>query len=103
MQRRIPYLPGVATASEIIKGISLGYDTLKLFPAENCGGLKTVKALSAAFPQIRFVPTGGIGEKNIRDYLAFEKVFACGGSWMMKGTAQEIEEKVRRAAAIVNL
>ena len=103
MQRRIPYLPGVATASEIIKGISLGYDTLKFFPAENCGGLKTVKALSAAFPQIRFVPTGGIGEKNIRDYLAFEKVFACGGSWMMKGTAQEIEEKARRAAAIVNL
>lgn len=101
LQRRTPYLPGVATATEIIKAISLGYTTLKFFPAENIGGVKALKALSAAFPQMRFIPTGGISEKNVCEYLAFEKVIACGGSWMVKGTPEEIEGTTRRAVLLV--
>lgn len=79
------YLPGVVTATEIVKALSLGLTTVKFFPAENFGGLKTIKALSAAFPQLTFVPTGGVNENNILDYLAFPKIVACGGSWIMKG------------------
>ena len=97
MQRRALYLPGVVTPSEIIKAISLGLTNLKFFPAESFGGLKTIKALSAAFPQLRFMPTGGISLENIKEYLSFPKIFACGGSWMMKGSIQEIEEKTTRA------
>ena len=102
MQRRIPYLPGVATATEIIKAISLGYTTLKFFPAENIGGLKALKALAAAFPQMRFIPTGGICEENVCEYLSFDKVIACGGSWMVKGTPKEIEEKTARAILLLS-
>lgn len=101
LQRRIPYLPGVVSPTEIIKAISLGYNTLKFFPAENYGGLKTIKALSAAFPQVRFVPTGGVCERNIKDYLAFDKVLACGGSWMVKGDTKDIEEKTAQAVRIL--
>ncbi len=79
------YLPGVVTATEIVRALSLGLTTVKFFPAENYGGLKTIKALSAAFPQLSFVPTGGVNESNLSDYLAFSKIVACGGSWIMKG------------------
>lgn len=102
MQRRALYLPGVVTPSEIIKAISLGLTNLKFFPAESFGGLKTIKALSAAFPQLRFMPTGGISLENIKEYLSFSKIFACGGSWMMKGDSSEIEEKVRHAVEFVS-
>lgn len=101
MQRRALYLPGVVTPSEIIKAISLGLTNLKFFPAESFGGLKTIKALSAAFPQIRFMPAGGVSLENVGEYLSFSKIFACGGSWMMKGTLSEMEEKVRCAAEFV--
>ena len=85
LQKEIPYLPGVVTPTEIIKAIALGLTAVKFFPAESFGGLKTIKALSAAFPQLTFLPTGGINENNILDYLAFPKIIACGGSWIMKG------------------
>ncbi len=97
MQRRALYLPGAVTPSEIIKAISLGLTCLKFFPAESFGGLKTIKSLSAAFPQVRFMPTGGVSLENVNEYLSFPKIFACGGSWMMKGNAKEIEEKTTRA------
>lgn len=95
------YLPGVVTATEIVKAPSLGLTTVKFFPAENFGGLKTIKALSAAFPQLSFVPTGGVNENNILDYLAFPKIVACGGSWIIKGdiprNCRDVCEKLRSA------
>ena len=99
--RGVPYYPGVVTPTEIMKAISLGLTDLKFFPAASYGGLKTIKALSAAFPQVRFMPTGGVSEDNVLEFLGFEKIFACGGSWMMKGSAEEIEEKTRRAVALI--
>ncbi|GGN65788.1 ketohydroxyglutarate aldolase [Actinoplanes lobatus] len=79
----LPVIPGVSTASEVMAALDLGVDTVKFFPAEASGGLPTVKALSAAFPQVRFVPTGGITERNAPDYLAHPAVAAVGGSWMV--------------------
>ncbi len=96
----VPYLPGVVTPTEVIKALSLGYDHLKFFPAGDFGGLKTIKALSAAFPQVSFMPTGGVGADNLKEYLSFSKIFACGGSWMVKGSPEEIEETTRAAVAL---
>ena len=96
----IPYLPGVVTPTEVIKALSLGYDHLKFFPAGDFGGLKTIKALSAAFPQVHFMPTGGVGPDNLNEYLSFPKIFACGGSWMVKGTPEEIEKATSAAVAL---
>lgn len=98
----VPYLPGVVTPTEVIQAIDLGLTTLKFFPASNFGGLKTIKALTAAFPQIKIMPTGGVSEDNILEFLAYDKIIACGGSWMMKGTPEEIEAKTRSAVALVN-
>ena len=80
----ILYLPGCVTPTEIITAINNGINIVKFFPAESYGGLKAIRAIAAAFPDIRFVPTGGIGPGNIKDYFVFSKVFACGGSWMVK-------------------
>ena len=77
------YLGGCVTPTEIMKALSNGIDTVKYFPAQNYGGVNGIKALSAPFPQIKFVPTGGINISNIKEYLAFDKVIACGGSWMV--------------------
>lgn len=95
----IPYLPGVVTPTEIMQALSLGLTELKYFPAGEFGGLKAIKALSAAFPQVRFMPTGGVNLENMNEYLGFPKIFACGGSWMMKGSTEEIEQKTRAAVA----
>ena len=68
-----------------MQAISLGITTVKFFPANVYGGLNAIKALSAPFPQVKFLPTGGVDLSNIRDFLAFEKIVAVGGSFMMKG------------------
>ena len=81
---RIPVCPGVSTATEIEQAMSLGLDFVKFFPAEAAGGIKMIKALSAPYPNMRFMPTGGIDENNFLDYLRFDKVIAIGGSWMVK-------------------
>ena len=101
-ERGILYLPGCVTPTEIITAISYGLEIVKFFPCSNYGGLGTLKALSAAFPTMKFLPTGGISEDNVLEYLAFDKIVACGGSWMMKGTPDEIREKTAKAMAIVN-
>jgi len=95
------YIPGVATPTEIMKAIDLGLYVVKFFPASNYGGVKAIKAMSAAFPAVRFTPTGGINEDNLAEYLAFDKVIACGGSWMIKGSSAEIEGRTRRAVEII--
>lgn len=77
----IPIFPGVVTPSEIMQGIKMGLEIFKFFPAGNYGGLKTIKALSGPFPQISFLPTGGVSMDNMHEFLAFEKVVAVGGSW----------------------
>ena len=99
-ERGVPYLPGVVTPTEIMKALSLGLTHLKFFPAGNFGGLHTIKALSAAFPQVKFMPTGGVSLENMNEYLSFPQIFACGGSWMMKGNAEEIEQNTRAAVLV---
>ena len=81
----IPYFPGCATPTEIMQAIALGITTVKFFPANVYGGLNAIKALSAPFPQVKFLPTGGVDMNNIKDFLAFDKIVAVGGSFMMKG------------------
>jgi len=76
-------IPGVATPADIGVALDFGLKTLKFFPSEAFGGLKTIQALSAAFNQIDFIPAGGINLNNIREYLKFPKVIACSGSWMV--------------------
>ena len=78
-----------------------GLSILKFFPATNAGGLPYIKALSAAFPQVRWMPTGGVNESNILDFLSFEKIICCGGSFMMKGTPAEITEKTKHALELI--
>ncbi len=101
--REVLYLPGCVTPTEIITAISYGLEIVKFFPCSNYGGLATIKALSAPFPQIKFLPTGGISEDNVLEYLAFDKIVACGGSWMMKGTPDEIKAKTAAAVRKVSL
>ena len=82
---KTPYYPGCVTLTEIMRALSYGLNGVKLFPAGVYGGLKAMKALSAPFPQVRFIPTGGVDLGNLKEYLDFDKVYAVGGSFMMKG------------------
>lgn len=95
------YLPGVVTPTEVMAAVAKGLTTLKFFPASNYGGLKTIKAICVAFPYLKIMPTGGISADNILEYLACDKILACGGSWMMNGTPEEIKEKTAKAVALV--
>lgn len=105
-QRGVPVIPGVSTASEVQRAANLGLKVVKFFPAEAIGGLKLLNALSAPFPAMRFVPTGGIGPNNVLDYLNTSAVIACGGSWMVKrdwiqaGKWEELTACVREAVAL---
>lgn len=83
-EKAVPVCPGIATPSEVEKAMSLGLDLVKFFPAEPLGGVKMLKALEAVYTNMCFMPTGGINGQNISDYLALERVTACGGSWMVK-------------------
>jgi 2-dehydro-3-deoxyphosphogluconate aldolase/(4S)-4-hydroxy-2-oxoglutarate aldolase len=83
LEAGVPVLPGVATATEIQMALDAGLDTVKFFPAVPAGGVAMIKALAAPFSQVRFVPTGGIGPGNVRDFLALPAVLAVGGSWMV--------------------
>ena len=80
----IPVVPGVSTPTEIGMAVDLGLSILKFFPAEAFGGLTTLSAISAPFNRVQFIPTGGIGPKNLIEYLRHSKVIACAGSWMVK-------------------
>ena len=98
----VPVIPGVATPSEIMLALDLGLDTVKFFPAEANGGLATIKALAAAFPQVRFMPTGGITVDTAPAYLAHPSVAAVGGSWMVAGDLRKAgrwDEVATRCAA----
>ena len=103
MEKGLPVVPGTATPSDVETVISLGLDTVKFFPAEQAGGIAMIKAMAAPYTQMKFMPTGGINAKNLNSYLAFDKVLACGGSWMVKkelissGQFDKIRELTREA------
>ncbi len=84
-KHNIPYFPGCVTPTEIMEALSYGLDILKFFPAQVYGGLSAINALGAAFPQVRFIPTGGADNSNLAEYLKNPKIYAVGGSFMMKG------------------
>lgn len=102
----IPITPGCSTPSDMEQAIERGLEVVKFFPAEQSGGLQYIKAVAAPYSMLRFMPTGGIGPGNLREYLAFNKVLACGGSWMVKkelideGRFDEIERLSAEAVAI---
>jgi 2-dehydro-3-deoxyphosphogluconate aldolase/(4S)-4-hydroxy-2-oxoglutarate aldolase len=104
---KIPIIPGICTPSEVEAALEFGLEILKFFPAESYGGLNTLKAISAPYPMVRFVPTGGIGVHNLMTYLKFPKVLACGGSWMVakelisERKFDEISRLTREAMALV--
>ena len=84
-EKGITYYPGCVTPTEIMQAIDLGIKVVKFFPANVYGGLKAIKALAGPFGQIKFLPTGGVSEENLKEFLDCDKIFAVGGSWMMKG------------------
>ena len=90
-EKNIPYYPGCVTPTEIMEALELGITTVKFFPANIYGGLKALKALSAPFPQVRFIPTGGVDRSNIDEFLAFDKVAAIGGSFFVKESLEKME------------
>ncbi len=102
-----PIIPGVCTPSEVEQGMSLGLSYLKFFPAEAAGGVNMIKAMAAPYTKIKFMPTGGIGPKNLADYLNCKAVIACGGSWMVpgdkitEGKFDEIEQLTREAVELL--
>lgn len=84
VSKNIPITPGCSNPSDVEQAIELGLEVVKFFPAEAAGGIDMIKAMSAPYGNIKFMPTGGISAKNLRDYLDFPKIIACGGSWMVK-------------------
>jgi 2-dehydro-3-deoxyphosphogluconate aldolase/(4S)-4-hydroxy-2-oxoglutarate aldolase len=93
----LPILPGIATASDIMRGLGMGLSTFKFFPAESIGGAPAIKALGGPFPQARFCPTGGISAKNLASYLSLPNVICAGGSWMVPSDLNEADAFTRAA------
>ena len=102
----VPYYPGCVTPTEVMRAVNAGFSAVKFFPASAFGGLKTIRALSAPFPGVRVMPTGGVGEDNLAEYLREKSVFACGGSWMVpprdvaEGNFDKVVSLVKKACAI---
>ena len=107
VEKNIPITPGICTPSEAEKAIENGLEVVKFFPAEPAGGLKMIKAMAAPYTGLKFMPTGGINATNVKEYLAYDKILACGGSWMVKGSLVEagefdkIEAMTKEAVEIV--
>ena len=92
IEKSIPVFPGCITPSEIAQAVKRGLKVVKFFPAEQFGGVDTIKALAAPYVGLKFMPTGGINAGNIKDYLECKSIIACGGSWMVKGNIIEAKE-----------
>ncbi len=107
LEKGYPILPGVSTPTEVEAALSLGLTNLKFFPAEAAGGVKYIKAISAPYSMVQFMPTGGVSIDNVASYLQLKNVIACGGSWMVPGdkiTAgafSEIEAMTKEAVALL--
>ncbi len=93
-EKGVPYYPGCVTPTEIMEAISLGIEIIKFFPANVYGGLKALKALAGPFPQLKFIPTGGADLTNLKEFLDYDKIYAVGGSFMMKGDIVENCKKI---------
>ena len=112
LEKGIPVFPGCITPSEVAQAVKRGLKVVKFFPAEQFGGVATIKAMAAPYVGLKFMPTGGVSAKNLESYLSCDKIIACGGSWMVKGDLvkagkfDEIknltEEAVKLAASIRN-
>lgn len=104
--RSVPVFPGIATATELMAALDAGIETVKFFPAEQLGGIATLKALAAPFATVRFIPTGGISMANMAGYLGNPSVRAVGGSWMVAASlisAGDFDEITRLTAQAVTL
>lgn len=107
LEKEITVLPGCITPSEVAQAVKRGLTVVKFFPAEQFGGVATLKALAAPYTGVKFMPTGGINAKNLKEYLSFSKILACGGSWMVKGDLvaagkfEEIKAMTKEAVALV--
>jgi 2-dehydro-3-deoxyphosphogluconate aldolase / (4S)-4-hydroxy-2-oxoglutarate aldolase len=108
VDHKIPVTPGVVTPGEIERALDFGLDVVKFFPAEGFGGVKTIRALSAPYGMMKFMPTGGVTAENLADYLKLPAVIACGGSWMATkelingGRFDEITRITKDAVALAN-
>lgn len=85
LEKEIPVFPGCITPSEVAQAVKRGLKVVKFFPAEQFGGVATIKAMAAPYVGLKFMPTGGVSAKNLESYLSCDKIIACGGSWMVKG------------------
>lgn len=107
LEKGYPVTPGVQTPGEMEQAMELGLDFVKFFPAEPAGGLPMIKAVAAPYSGLKFMPTGGINKSNVKDYLSYNKILACGGTWMVKGDLiasgdfKTVEELTREAATLV--
>ena len=106
LEKNITVIPGCSTPSDMEQALSLGLEVVKFFPAEAAGGLNYIKAVSAPYTSLRFMPTGGISPSNVKEYLAYPRILACGGSWMVKaslieaGDFSRIKELTQEAVSI---
>ena len=106
LEKKIPVFPGCITPSEVAQAVKRGLQVVKFFPAEQAGGIAMLKAMAAPYTMVKFMPTGGISAKNLKDYLGFNKILCCGGSWMVKGEMikngefDKIQELTREAVAL---
>ena len=107
VEKGILITPGCSNPSDIEVALENGLEVVKFFPAEPAGGLKMIKAMAAPYVGVKFMPSGGINPTNVRDYLAYDRILACGGSWMVKGSLvdagefDKIEELTREAVEII--
>lgn len=108
VEHGVPIFPGVCTPTEIMMTLKYNLPVVKFFPAAQYGGLATIKALNGPFPTLKFMPTGGVSMANVKEYLAYPNIVACGGSWMVKkdliaaGKFDEIRAMAAQAVALVN-
>ena len=106
LEKNVPVFPGCITPSEVAQAAKRGIEVVKFFPAEQAGGVAMIRSLAAPYTGMKFMPTGGISAKNLRDYLECDKILCCGGSWMVKGDlieAGNFEEIERLTAEAVKL
>ncbi len=101
LSKNIPIIPGCITPTEIEIALEYGLETVKFFPAEQAGGLGMIKALSAPYNKLNFIPTGGINLNNLAQYLSFNKIIACGGSFMVNNDLDKVTELSKQAVKIV--
>ena len=108
LEKEIPVLPGCISPSEVAQAVKRGLNIVKFFPAEAAGGLAMIKAMAAPYTSLKFMPTGGINAKNLKEYLSCDKILCCGGSWMVKGDLvkagefDKIREMTKEARQLVD-